>query len=166
MELVDGLGQLGTALSNLITEKNPDKVIYHTWNFADKSEETQKAEFEKFKKFLDSNPDKEIVFISTKTKTDNNYGKYKNMSEALVKTHAKWKIIRIPNLIGKGICNKFRDSEAEPFDTMELMTISDGAEEVLKIAAEERNKEVDVQGEKISAQMVYNLIQFGKNGVL
>ena len=53
IKLVDGLGQLGTALGKLLEKEenqisDSDVTIYHVWDFLDKSEEVQKKHYEDF----------------------------------------------------------------------------------------------------------------------
>ena len=74
-------------------------------------------------------------------------------------------IIRLPTLIGKGICNRFRNGEANAIGEIELMSIKDAIKKILEIAKSDlliRN--VRISGEKISANLVKRLILFGKNG--
>lgn len=173
IRLINGRGQLGTELKLQIDQKAisfPEPVlIYHTWNFLDKSEETQKKEYEKFQRFLeeDSSQTSSVIFTSTYSQQENPYNYYKQMSEAyLLNNHEKGYVIRLPTLIGKGICQRLKDGSAKPFGMMELMTIRDAAEGILSTVEEIRNKRqrlrnVQIPGEKVSAKLISELIEFG-----
>ena len=164
--LIDGKGQLGTLLSNLISNKevSEDIVIYHTWNVEDKSEETQRNCYEKFKKFTDENKNIKIIFISTYSQTDNPYNYYKQLSEAyLLSNHLTGKVIRFPALIGKGTCEKFKNNEIEAFGEMELISVRDAAEKVLEFAlSKDKIRNLRIYGDKVSAKLAKELILFGK----
>lgn len=167
IELINGRGQLGTELKaqlskSTLTSKNI--VIYHTWNFLDKSEGIQKEELEKFKKFLERTQEKRIIFISTHSEADNNYVHYKWLAENyLLNSHDSGYVIRLPNLIGKGICQRFRDEKAEAFGNIELLTIEDAAKRVIELSQSEWPERVlRVYGYHIPAKIVRELILFGK----
>jgi hypothetical protein len=167
IQLIDGKGQLGTALNDLIIKEKrlkTDAIIYHTWNFLDKSEDVQKKCYGKFKEFVDKNNNSRIIFISTYSQTENYYNFYKQLSESyLVNNTEKGYVIRLPTLIGKGICQKFKEENVEAFGEMELMTIEDAAKEILKITeSSPLIKNIRVYGDKISARLAKNLILFGK----
>jgi hypothetical protein len=83
IKLINGRGQLGTALKNLIDKEKPtlEAIIHHTWEWVDRSEETQKKYYEDFKELVDKNPDSKIIFVSTTSKANNNYVLYKQISE-------------------------------------------------------------------------------------
>jgi hypothetical protein len=166
--LVDGKGQLGSILGLLIDKRKLNSedniIIYHTWNVLDKSEETQKQCYEKFKNFVDSNQDTKIIFISTYSQKDNYYNHYKQLSEAyLILNHPNGNVIKLPILIGKGICEKFKKNEAEAFGEMELMSVKDAAEKVLEFAlSKDKIRSIRVYGDKVSAKLAKDLILFGK----
>lgn len=168
IKLIDGKGQLGNALDILIRKEkqNTTTIIYHTWNFLDKSEKTQKECYEKFKKFVDENSNSKIVFISTYLQTKDYYTFYKQLSEEyLLKNNQNGYIVKLPTLIGKGICQKFRDNETEAFGEMEIITIEDAARSVLEFSKNNSLiKSIKVEGTQIPAKIVKNLILFGKEG--
>ncbi len=166
--LIHGKGQIGSILDRLIRERKisaKDNIaIYHTWNIDSKSEEIQKECYEKFKKFVDENKNVKIVFVSTYSQTENPYNYYKQISEAyLISNHEKGFVIRLPTLIGKGTCEKFRNDEAEAFGEMELMSLINAAEKILEFAlSESRIRSIRINGEKVSAKLAKELILFGK----
>jgi hypothetical protein len=153
MKLVNGLGQLGEALSKVKCDR--DITIYHTWNPFDKTEEIQKECYDKFKEYVD-NHDEFIVFISTHSKKKNPYVSYKRKAEKYLK---KGIYVRLPILIGKGAFEKFRDN-APAYGVMEIITIQDAVKEILKAETSKT-----VKGIKIPAKIVKKLILIGKNGV-
>lgn len=156
LSLYNGRGQLGEALQKYKKRIKRDVAIYHTWNFLDKTNKIQRECFRKFVAFVNSYQG-EIYFISTKSDSKNPYVKYKRLAEKYFgkKDH----IIRLPNLIGKGICEKFKNDEVEPYGTLELMSTEDAAEKIIRFI---ELKSVQAFGEKISADLAYKLIQFGK----
>lgn len=167
IRLINGRGQLGNALSELISEKDfPENlVIYHTWNFLDKSKETQRECYETFKRFVDENGGEKIIFISTYSESRNHYTYFKHMSEEyLSKNNSNGYIIRLPNLVGKGICENLR-GDAKPFGEIELMTIEEAAKEVLDFAQPDQStRNLRVEGTIIPTKLVKKLILFGSNG--
>lgn len=166
IQLIDGKGQLGTALNDLIIKDKPkgDAIIYHTWNFMDKSEDVQRECYEKFKKFVEENKNSKIIFTSTYSQTENPYNFYKQLSESyLINNTEKGYVIRLPILIGKGICQKFKDEEVDAFGDMELMTLEDSAKEVLKFAESSKLiRNLTIKGATVPASIVKNLILFGR----
>jgi uncharacterized protein YegL len=167
IKLINGKGQLGDALSKLIKEieTKEDLQIYHTWNFLDKSKETQKNCFEKFKKFINENNNSKTIFISTYLQAENNYTLYKKLAEKyLLENTQDGYIIRLPNLIGKGICQRFRDEKTEAFGEIELITIEEAAKKVLEISQSKTltNRLQRINGTIIPASVVKKLILLGK----
>jgi Fe2+ or Zn2+ uptake regulation protein len=166
IKLINGRGQLGTALNNLIIKEKPEvnATIYHTWNFLDKSKDVQKECYEKFKRFVDENKYLKIMFISTYSQTENYYNFYKQLSESyLINNTEKGYVIKLPTLIGKGICQDFKDNKAEAFGDMELMTIEDSAKEILDITKSDKLiRNIRINGAIIPAKIAKSLILFGK----
>ena len=162
---MNGKGQLGTALQALLPSYKTRKniVIYHTWNVFDTSEEAQKKCYEEFCRFVVKEEKREIVFISTYSQRENWYTHYKQQAEAYLLSYKKGRVIRLPTLIGKGVCQNFKDGTAKPFGIMELMSINDAAKAVLDIAIKKSlilNHRV--KGTLVPATLVYDLIAFGK----
>ena len=167
INLIDGKGQLGFELEKLIKKENSKEnlFIHHTWNFLDKSEETQKKCYQDFREFVDNHKDSKIVFISTYSQAQNNYTLYKQLSESyLISNNEKGYVVRLPNLIGKGICQKIKDNQVENiFGEMELMNIKDAAKKVLDFSTSESTiKNISIPGIKIPAHLAKDLILFGK----
>ena len=153
--IVDGLGQLGKAL-----DYKGNTIIYHTWSL-DKSEEVQKECYTKFVEFVNANPG-EICFISTYSEKDDSYVKYKRLAEQYLLKRNRGYVIRLPTLVGKGICEKFKKGKVEPFGTMELMTVEDAAIKISNFAECIDNPSIiRLDGEKVSAYLVNYLIKFG-----
>ena len=155
IKLINGRGQIGNVLKKKICNINIDDdiYIYHTWNIDDKSKEAQK------------NKDKKIVFISTSSQRDNWYTYYKHLAEShLLSKNKSNVVIRLPSLIGKGVCASFRDENIQPYGIIELMSVDDATDAILqKAMVNETIKNYHINGEKISAKNVQQLILFGKN---
>jgi hypothetical protein len=162
MEIIDGKGQLGTALKAIANNYYCDCIIYHTWNIEDHSEETQKNEFIKFIDFAEKNKKKRIIFISTKQGKHEMYLKYKLKTELyILENLKKGQIIRLPKLIGKGLFEKFRDRSIFPFDEMEeIMTLEKAALEIMN-ALEIKDKLISIKGEWVNKKTICSLIWFG-----
>jgi len=121
--------------------------------------------FEKFKYYVNDNPREKIVFISTYSQADNFYKHYKHLSEDyLLENQEQGSVIRLPNLIGKGTCEFFREGKLTPFGEMELMTLSDAAKEVLDFAENSTTRVYTIKREIVSAKLVKDLILFGMDG--
>lgn len=170
IKLINGRGQLGSALQKIIEEKKIevplDVAIYHTWNIEDKSEETQRDCYIKFKDFVDKNQDVKIIFTSTYSEKENYYNYYKQLAEAyLLINHKQGYVVRLSTLIGRGICEKFRNNEIEAFGEIELMSVEDAAEKVLEFAlSDSLVRNFRVYGAIIPARFVKRLIEFGRDG--
>lgn len=170
IKLINGRGQLGTALEKLINkEKNgikEDIIIYHTWNFLDKSEEVQKECYSNFVNFVNKNLDNKIIFISSYSQNDTAYEKYKKLSEDYILNNQKdGVVIKLPNLIGKGICERFRNENIRPFGMIELMTIDSATQKILDfIDSNSQIKNYRIKGTLIPAELVQRLIHYGKDG--
>jgi hypothetical protein len=167
IELIDGKGQLGKTLQELIKNEKEiyteEAVIYHTWNVLDKTEVIQQECYKKFIDFVDKNRDKKIIFISTYSQTDNFYNYYKQLSEAYLLTNSNnGYVIRLPILLGKGICEKFKNSEVEAYGEMELMNLEDAAIEILKIIkTKPLIRNFRIKGAILPAKLAKELILFG-----
>lgn len=170
IRLINGRGQLGESLARLIEERKlvfPDDVaVYHTWNFLDKSEEVQKACYNAFTQFVDQHPDTRILFTSTYSQADNPYNYYKQAAEAyLINRHQKGSIIRLPAIVGKGVFERFRTEDIQPFGEMEIVTLREATEEVLKfLQSGSRIRSTTVRGHMVPANVVKELILFGRDG--
>jgi hypothetical protein len=161
IKLINGRGQLGEALKKIIGNENIDAIIYHTWNFQDKSEEVQRKCFKDLKKFVDENSDSRIIFISTILDDGSPYARFKRISELFIADNKNGSYIRLPTMIGKGVCEKFRDGNIEPFGDMELISLEDAAKEVIEFAKSDKKEKI-VKGTILPAKLVKNLILFGK----
>ena len=166
--LFNGRGQLGEKLQNLKSiVTNKDIIIYHTWIVTHNSQNAeneyiQKNEFDKFKKCVDNNQDKRIIFISTNSIRNSFYTKYKELSEAyLLHNHSDGIVLKFPSFIGKGILQKLKSEEYKPFGTLELVTL----ENVVNIISEYINdkeyikKVYYISGEKILATTVLEILK-------
>ena len=160
VKLINGRGQLGRELSKA---KKPgyDCIIYHTWNIDDHSEIMQAREYGKFVDFVNHNLDENIYFISTK-QGQQGYLHYKLKAELyLLEVTETGRIIRIPKLIGKGICADFRNGKIFPFDEIEeIMTPGDAAIEIMNMLSSNKRMNI-VTGTLLNKKIIYELIRFG-----
>ena len=167
IKLINGRGQVGRILKEKINNLNiDDKIyIYHTWNIENKTKEAQFKEHEKFINFVNQKLDERIVFISTSSQKDNWYTFYKHLSEAyLLSINKNSVVVRLPSLIGKGTCAKFKNNTIEPFGVMELMSVEDAVDVILeKITTPKVVNSYHIKGERVTAKMVQQLISFGKD---
>ena len=169
IELVNGRGQIGTALKEILSKvdinTDVDVYIYHTWNIENKTKEAQQKEYKKFIEFVDNHKAKKIVFISTSSQKNNWYTYYKHFAESyLLLTNENPVVIRLPTLIGKGIFSSFKHENTAPYGTIELMSIEEAASIIIEKAVKsETIKNFHVNGEKVSAKYVRQLILFGKD---
>jgi len=172
INLLNGRGQIGNELSRQITDyPHLNWNIYHTWNFINKERDIQEIELNKFKDYINNcSKNDKIVYISTSVINYNWYYHYKLLAELyLLENFPNGYIIKLPNLLGKGICTKFRDMEnIKPFGIIEILNISDACKEIIKTLQifdnDPQYKIHTINGEKITATMLLSLIQFGKHG--
>jgi hypothetical protein len=161
--LINGRGQLGDGIYRLFGNLDGDFVIYHTWNVTDKSKNAQHKEYLKLKNALRNHEEKKLfVFISTTSQVNDYYVGYKRAAEDLVMKLPRWNIIRLPQLIGRGVCDGFKTNKLKPFGTMNLCSVDDASSFVLsKIFAKEENKIHEKKGTRLEAKLVYDLIRYG-----
>ena len=172
IHLINGRGQLGRAMRTHLADKNfysdlkktliSDVYIYHTWIFEDKSEKTQKTEYKKFESYVKINNEKYIIFTSTYSEKDNWYNHYKHHAESfLLNNCKKCLIIRIPTIIGKGICQKIKDDEVQAFGKLYLTTLDNAAKKVLELSTYSGlSKYKTIKGQFVDAKIVealYNI---------
>ena len=161
-QLINGRGQLGEILKKQIKPINLDTniLIYHTWNIDDKSEITQYKEYEKFIDFVKKHKDKKIIFISTKTKKDDFYVKYKQMAEAfLIENCHNCLVLKFPTLIGKGVITNFKTKKQSPYGIMEIMSLKKCADLIIdNLNFKGQRKILYFDGEHLSAELVYELV--------
>ena len=159
MKLIDGLGQLGGALSK---SKLKNITIYHKWNVFDKSVEAQQDSYNEFVRYVDGHKEERIMFISTKTEKEGPYLYWKRAAERyLCQNVNQMCIIRLPIIIGKGACQKFRDENAEPYGMMEIISLEDAVVLITKNANFAKQM-VEIAGCWIPAKVVKQLIIYGK----
>jgi len=169
MVLKNGRGQLGTILADQIS-KSPyaygtkDIFIYHTWDIDNKNDEKiQKDCLTKFKLFVDNNKDNKIVFISTYSEQNNLYNLYKQKAEGyLLSNHDHGIVIKLPVLLGRGICQRLKNKKVSPYGDIELMTLQEAAGSIISIAATNgnRNRIFRLNGTHIPATLVSALLHF------
>ena len=159
IKLCDGRGQLGEYLqrhlSAITTTKNI--YIYHTWNPWDKEYEVQKAQYEKFKLFVDDHPNDRVVFISTYSENENYYVHFKQRAEAyLITTCQDSLVVRLPNLVGnKGILKKLKERSVEPIGTIEFISLEAAAQAIVNAAINDSCvKSRRIHGDKIPACLI------------
>ena len=167
VKLINGRGQLGDALRELVKGDGggvsyPNCVIYHTWNIDDPSEKAQRNEYDKFVKFANAYKDERVFFISTKQGIQFNYLHYKMKAELyLVENLPYGHIVKIPKLIGKGICKDFKEGNILPFcELEEIMTPAEAAFEIMEMLNTDKIMNV-VMGTLLDKRTIYDLIQFG-----
>ena len=169
MILLNGRGQLGTELSKLNKgREGKGDSVYHTWNFREKHNlSIQRECYDKFVRFVDKCHTR-IIFISTYSTQSNYYTFFKQLAEGYILTKTfNGIIIRLPTLIGKGICVLMKQKKVEPYGEMELMTVDRAAKEIVNIIdsepaipVEAHNRIFRVEGTKIPAKLVYELLTF------
>ena len=159
--LIDGYGQLGSKLNELSQQKpkdfcKEDVIIYHTWNVDDKSEDAQRKEYDRFVNFTDLNQNKKIIFISTYSQKENFYNHYKQLASAyLVSNCTKALVVKLPTIVGKGVCRKIKNKEVKAYGQMELTTLNSAAETILELTRYDGLlKVMNIEGEKIQAKLV------------
>jgi|18_taG_2_1085343.scaffolds.fasta_scaffold15925_2 hypothetical protein len=165
IQLIDGYGQLGTKLKELLQKipkhlHDEDVLIYHTWNIDDKSAYSQKKEYDKFIDFVDFNIDKKIIFISTYSQKENFYNHYKQLATAyLISNCKKGLVIKLPTIIGKGVCREIKNKDIKAYGQMELITLTHAAKSILDlIMYDGLLKVINIDGEKIQAKLVEAII--------
>jgi len=168
--LKNGNGQLGKELEFKIKLISPGfrlcpevVFIYHTWDMKDKNDKkAQKNSYKQFKKFVDKNKEHQIIFISTYSEQDNFYNYYKQKAGGyLLANHKQGRVIKLPVLLGKGVCKNLKQNKCEPYGTIELMSLSEAAAEIIRISfVETNNREFRLKGTHIPANLVQELLQF------
>jgi hypothetical protein len=168
--LKNGRGQLGTILADQISKSiyrygTKDIYIYHTWDMDNKNDEKiQKNCLTKFKAFVDSNKDNKIVFISTYSQQNNLYNLYKQKAEGyLLSNHDHGIIIKLPVLLGKGICQDLKDKTVSPYGNIELMTLKEAAISIISIASttgNNRNRIFRIEGSHVPATLIHAIMHF------
>lgn len=156
--IINGRGQIGERLKKYMFIQNWD--IYHTWNFLEKDSLAQNDCLDKFKHYLSNKGNQKVCFISTKSQELNPYVASKKEVERLV-LEDDGTVIRLCNLVGKGICQKFRDKDINPFGIIEISTI-DSAVELIRKRYDEGGI-IEMKGELIDAKIVKELIKYGKH---
>jgi len=166
IHLVNGRGQLGSELKKYSgSQALNDVYVYHTWSVQNKTEKEQKQEYKKFQKFVDVHAEEKIIFISTKSQRETWYTHYKQLAEAYVLMHCEASlVIRFPTFVGKGIVEKFKNNDAKPYGEMELISVEAAARSVIDVSSYDGiQKCIVVDGDKISAELVYNLVKRENN---
>ncbi len=160
MKLINGRGQVGETLKSRNIES--DWIIYHTWNFLDKDEKIQVQEVKQFILFVNKHKAEKIVFISTKAINNNPYVRCKRYAEEyLQKNSNTYKIIRLPNILGRGICQKLKDKTVKPYGDIELIDLWKACEYIEGSILDKRiNQTYEVPGTIIPAELLYKIIQF------
>jgi hypothetical protein len=163
MNLINGRGQLGSALSS--RELHIDNLdVYHTWNFLDKTEAVQKNEYEKFISYIGKVPlNRKVVFISTLAKDKSWYTYYKKLSEdVFLKRVRSGLVVRLPCMIGKGVFSNFRDQTiVDPYDgVVSFLTINECCAFILESLDKTGIVEPDCWN--ISANALCELVEFIK----
>ena len=162
--LANGRGQLGEVLKQKLKFFKISSVVYvyHTWNVWEKDLQSQKKEYDKFCDFVNKNKKKgKIIFISTYSTGDNDYVLYKQKAEAfLILNCDDCLVLRLPHLIGnKGIFNKLKTKAAEPYGSIEVMSLETAATKILEYCYYEGLcKSFTIKGEKINTTTLNEII--------
>lgn len=163
IKLINARGQLGEQLKKDLLKHDrimEDVYIYHTWNVFDKLKSVQLEEYKKFTLFVDKYKDKKIIFTSTYSEKENWYNHYKQLSEVYLMANSKKSLVlKIPTIIGKGVCKKMKEKEIEPYGIMELVTLKDVSKKIIELCSYNGCiKNFRMNGEFISAKTVYELV--------
>jgi len=163
MNLINGRGQLGSALSSKELYIN-NLDVYHTWNFLDKSSLVQKREYYKFINYLADVPaSRKVIFISTTSQNDTSYVYYKRRAEQeiLQKTQNSL-VIRFPCIIGRGVFSEFINQTIEPYGIVDFLTIDECCDFLMESL--DCTGIVEPKSWKISAKALVELVDYVKNG--
>ena len=135
MRLLNGRGQLGEALKPY-SNKNSIVDLYHSWIFDDKTYQTQAKQFDKFRDyFFSRDKERKPVFISTGVAGSGPYFDFKKLAERCIEDNcSNYLIIRLPNIIGKGIFTKFRDEDVKPYGVIDFLSMDETVEFILQNA--------------------------------
>ena len=170
---MNGRGQLGDVLTkelNNYSDVKEDIYIYHTWRLDTKDYEEQFNEFEKFKNFVDEHRDYRIIFISTSSIRDTWYVHFKQLSESYLLNECKnCLVIKLPTFIGNHCdmfsIEKLKSGDVKPYGTMEIISIEDVVDKIYELCNYNgKLKIIDVGGEKVSAELLYNV--YKKMGIV
>lgn len=159
--LKNGRGQLGDELIKANLQCSQDVYIYHTWEVNDKHPNAQLKSLNKFKYFVDEHKSDRIIFISTTSENETQYVLAKHMAEAyLVNTAPNGFVLRVPMFVGPRVISNFKDDSKKPYGTMELIHTRDVVEKIKELLSYDGMKRFHtLQGEKISAQLIYDLVR-------
>lgn len=166
MKLVNGRGQLGEHLNDMLFKLDGhfnDVIIYHTWNFCDKTAVTQAEEVEKLREFLDKTPkQKKVIFISTTTENESSYLRCKREAERLVLAHNSFNlVVRLPCIIGKGVFSGLRDGELDPYGNINFTSMREACDFILQTIS--RWGIIECPHWTVPARTIKDLMDFAKN---
>ena len=115
----------------------------------------------KLVEFSKSNPKTKIIFISTNSARGTHYTYFKEQAEAyLLSNHKSSIILKFPLFIGKGVIERIKNKEIEPYGTMEIITLDKVAETIEEYLKYEGLKRVfTIEGEKIQAKTVAEILK-------
>ena len=174
VKLLNGRGQLGNKLNLEFKNFNisEDVAVYHTWKvpwLSDTAEfeKTQHDEYLKLVEFSKNNPQTKIIFVSTNSARGTHYTHYKELAEAyLLSNHKSSIILKFPLFIGKGVIEKIKNKEIEPYGVMEVITLDKVVETIkthvsyITLPNYEGLKRVfTIEGEKIQAKTVAEILK-------
>lgn len=168
VRLLNGRGQLGDKLNKKFNNTiiSEDIAVYHTWKvpwLSDTAEfeETQRDEYLKLVEFSKNNPKTKIIFVSTNSARGTHYTYFKEQAEAyLLSNHKSSIILKFPLFIGKGVIERIKNKEIEPYGTMEIITLDKVAETIEEYLNYEGLKRVfTIEGEKIQAKTVAEILK-------
>tara|TARA_Y100000593_G_C4309664_1_gene337723 strand:+ start:590 stop:1132 length:543 start_codon:yes stop_codon:yes gene_type:complete len=177
IKLINGRGQLGDALkqkleyySDIYEAYEKDIYIYHTWRLETKDKDEQEIEFDKFKTFVDEHKNDRIIFVSTYSNRDDWYVYHKQLSESYLLVNCPdGLVIKLPTFVGNHCdmfsIEKLNNGDVKPYGVMELISLENAVDNVYKFCNyNARPRVIRVDGEKISAELLYNI--YKKLGVV
>ena len=99
--------------------------------------------------------------ISTTSENETQYVLSKHMAEAyLINKTSNGFVLRVPMFIGPRVISNFKDDSKKPYGTMELIHTRDVVEKIKELLNYDGVKRFHtLHGEKISAQLIYDLVR-------
>ena len=159
MKLINGRGQIGELLTPYINDYH-EVEVYHTWNFLDKSQDTQDRELNKLKEYL-KDAYKKVIFISTSSISNTPYYQCKREAERLVQLHSKNNlIIRFPVIIGKGVFSGLLDKTLKPYGVINYISLQEACAFLLNSI--EETGIIECPPWRCSAETLVEIMEFYK----
>jgi hypothetical protein len=166
MILLNGRGQIGEGLAKIIT-KQYSVEVYHTWNFVNKTNKAQEIELEKYRHFLKKihNPKNKVAFISTSSIDNNSYVIKKRYGETLTRQLDSYIIIRLPNIIGKGVLDRLISIEDYYPGTIQYTNIAAACKFIYRSCISETNTTLSCPYDSMSVDNIKSIINYVKKSI-